>query len=383
MHKKIVMVCNTSWGMVKFRQGLISKLLSDGFHLTILAPKDSLSRELETMGCEFVPIQMDNKGTSLGRDLKMMRELYRHYCRIAPNLIIHYTIKPNIYGTIAAKMAGIPSIAVITGLGYTFINHNIASYAAKRLYRLSLRFADRVCFINEDDKNTFLRENLVAKEKIEMLPGEGVNTEKFAPVAVKREDNRFVFVLIARLLWDKGVGEYVEAARVLKKRYQNVEFDLVGFLDAKNPQAIDEAEVENWVEEGIVNYRGPVQDVRPVIAASDCVVLPSYREGISMVLMESASMQKPIIATNVPGCRDIVSHTETGFLVPLKDAKALARAMEKILHMSDAERIEMGHCAREHILREFDEKIVIRRYKMMISSLLLDEGAQFRLKKKR
>ncbi len=367
--------------MVKFRYGLISQLLRDGFHLSILAPKDSQSKELESMGCEFIPIEVDNKGTCLGNDLKMMRDLYRHYRRIAPDLIIHYTIKPNIYGTLAAKMARIPSIAVITGLGYTFINHNIASVAAKRLYRLSLRFAKRVCFINEDDKNTFLRHNLVSKEKIEMLPGEGVNTEKFAPITVKREHNRFVFVLIARLLWDKGVGEYVEAARILKRNYSNVDFDLVGFLDAKNPHAIGEEEVKRWVDEGVINFRGPVQDVRPVIASSDCVVLPSYREGISMILMESASMQKPIIATNVPGCRDIVSHTETGFLVPPKDAKALARAMEKLLHMPDSKRIQMGRSAREHILREFDERIVIHRYKTMIASLLLDVGAQFRLKK--
>ena len=382
MNKKILLVANTSWSMVKFRLGVMKSLVEAGCDVTVLAPRDDYSDEIELLGCHYEELIMDNKGSNIFNDLKMVYDLQERYKRIKPDLIFHYTIKPNIYGTLAAKIANIQSIAVITGLGYTFIHDNITAKIAKMLYKFSLRYAKQVWFINTEDKNKFLLANLVSEKKMELLSSEGIDTEKFSPIMIEKKDTTFRFVLIARLLWDKGVGEYVEAAKEMKKKFKDVEFQLVGFIDAQNPQAISKEQIEAWVEDGFVTYKGHTDDVRSFIAQADCVVLPSYREGVSMILMESASMQKPIIATNVPGCRDLVNHNVSGYLCRMKDAKHLQSKMEKMLLLSDAKREEMGQEGRKYMVDEFDERYVIAKYHQVIKVLTWDNGkSKFVLRK--
>jgi len=360
--KKIALVCNTSWGMMMFRSGLMKRLVDEGFDVYVLAPKDDHSKEIEALGCYHINIPLDNKGSNIFKDIFLLRKLYVHYKNINPDLIFHYTIKPNIFGTLAAKYANVKSIAVITGLGYTFLNHGITSKVAKFLYKISLKHAQKVWFINHEDRKVFIKKRILSRDNIEILPGEGVDMNKYAPRVKTIQDGKFRFVLIARLLWDKGVGELVKAASIIKEIYPHVEVELVGFVDAKNPQAISKKQVDYWVEKGWVKYMGSTNDVRDYIAEADCIVLPSYREGISKILLESASMAKPIIASNVPGCRDIVEHGSSGYLCNVMDADDLAQKMKKIINLSELERQKMGLIAREHVKQEFDENIVLQKY---------------------
>jgi glycosyltransferase involved in cell wall biosynthesis len=380
--KKILLVANTSWSMVKFRVGLMKRLVEEGYDVTVLAPKDDYSEEIKILGCHYVDLEMDNKGSSIFNDFKMMRKLYHIYKKLAPDLIFHYTIKPNIYGTLAAKKAGIKSIAVITGLGYTFIHDNLTAKIAKKLYKKSLKHAQQVWFINVEDKNKFLLAQLLDENKMYLLPSEGIDTDKFAPLKADKVDDKFHFILIARLLWDKGIGEYVEVAKRFKEKYPHVVFDLVGVIDAQNPKAISAHEIEAWSKEGWVDYKGYTSDVRGFIAQSDCVVLPSYREGVSMILMESAAMQKPIIASNVPGCRDLVNHNMSGYLCRVKSVDDLELKMERMIHLSVEQRDEMGREGRKFMLEEFNESLVIDKYLHAIKMLTWnEEKSQFSLKK--
>ncbi len=374
--KKILLVANTSWSMIKFRYGLMQTLVEKGYDVYVIAPLDDHSKEIQALGCQHIHIDIDNKGASIFNDAKLTNELYKLYKTIEPDLIFHYTIKLNIYGTLAAKYANIPSIAVITGLGYTFINNNATAKIAKLLYKNTLKYAKKVWFINYDDQKKFILERLIDKSKIDFLPSEGINTKKFVPIDKDHDDGIFKFILIARILWDKGVGEYVEAAKIIKQKYKNVEFQLVGFLDAKNPKAISKEQIDSWVKDGYINFLGPTNDVRKFIANSDCVVLPSYREGISMILLESASMQKPIIATNVPGCRDIVEHNGSGFLCKPRNAQDLANQMQNLLNLPIAKRLEMGRKSRAYVKKDFDESLVIDKYLQAIQTYLNHYKAQ-------
>ncbi len=380
--KKIVLVCNTSWGMMMFRSGLMQRLVYEGYHVSVLAPFDKHSKEIEELGCHYVNVPMDNKGSNIFKDLLLIRRLYKHYKNIKPDLIFHYTIKPNIYGTLASYYADMKSIAVITGLGYTFINHGLTSKVAKLLYKISLRHAQKVWFINHEDRKKFIKERIISRSLMEVLPSEGVDMEKYAPRDKQTKDGMFRFVLIARLLWDKGVGELVKATQHIKELYPHVEVQLVGFVDAKNPQAISKEQVDDWVSKKWIKYMGSTDDVRDFIAQADCIVLPSYREGISMILLESASMAKPIIASNVPGCRDIVEHGSSGYLCNVMDPYDLALKMEKMLNLTEKQRQDMGNKGRAHVKREFDENIILEKYLHTIDMYITKKGSdKFILKK--
>lgn len=363
-YNKIALVANTAWSMFNFRYGLLSRLIKNGYQLTIIAPHDAFSDKLREMGCAVVDLPMAPKGTNPLQDLKLIYTLYRIYQQIAPNFIIHYTIKPNIYGSLAAKLAGIASLAITTGLGYTFVNDNLVAKLARGLYKLAFHFPNEVWFLNEDDRQVFLRHQLVSQDKAVLLQGEGVNLHHFAPRAnnKNKEDNNIRFLLIARMLWDKGVGEYIEASRIIKKHYPNTIFQLLGQSGVANPSAIDKAKIDEWVDEGIVQYLGTTDDVRPIIALADCVVLPSYREGIPRTMIESASMAKPLIVSDAPGCRDVVIPNKTGFICPVKNVDALANCFESFIILSEDEKIEMGNAGRDFIRNTFDEEIVIRQY---------------------
>ncbi|HHQ4615743.1 glycosyltransferase family 4 protein [Aeromonas veronii] len=367
-NKKIVLVANTSWSVFNFRGGVIKYLVNAGCKLTIIAPLDDFSDKLRAMGCEVVALPMSAKGTNPLQDLKLVYTLYGLYRKIAPDFIIHYTIKPNIYGSLAAKLAHIPSLAITTGLGYTFLNNNLVAKVARLLYKLAFHFPKEVWFLNEDDRQEFLRQRLVAKRKAILLHGEGVDLEYFAPQAsiydeTESNDIKPVrFLLIARMLWDKGIGEYIAAAKLVKQRYPQAIFQLLGACDVANPSVISREQMHLWEEEGLVTYLGTTKDVRPFVANADCMVLPSYREGIPRTMIESASMGKPLIVTDVPGCRDVVIPNQTGLLCPVKDAIALAQCCEKIINM-DAEQItKMGEAGRAFMASKFDEQIVIKQY---------------------
>lgn len=366
---RIVLVCNTAWAIYTYRHGLIRMLVARGAEVIVAAPHDRTVPLLEQMGCRYVPLAVASKGTSPREDLGTLAALYRHYRALAPDLVFHYTIKPNIYGSVAAWLARVPSVAVTTGLGYVFIQKSRAASVAKRLYRFAFRFPREVWFLNRDDLATFTDERLLAHpERARLLHGEGVDLEQFAPVPLPAGDAP-VFILIGRLLWDKGVREYVDAARAVRARHPHARFQLLGPLGVDNPSAIGRADIDAWVREGVVEYLGEAHDVRPHIAAADCVVLPSYREGVPRTLMEASAMGRPIVATDVPGCRDVVADGETGLLCAARDSASLAARLVQMIELGPAGRDAMGARGRRKVAAEFDEQKVVERYTITIRAL--------------
>jgi glycosyltransferase involved in cell wall biosynthesis len=365
----IALVCNTAWAIYTYRQGLLSALTASGARVTVIAPRDRTFEPLAALGCHCIDLPVTSKGTNPVDDLRTLLALFKHYRALKPDVVFHYTIKPNIYGSIAAKLAGVQSVAVTTGLGYVFIQHSRAAQVAKKLYRFAFRFPREVWFLNRDDQAAFVEGKLlVHPERARLLHGEGVDLEQFAFTPL-REGAEFRFVLIGRLLWDKGVGEYVEAARQLRERYPRARFQLLGPVGVDNPSAITRDEVAAWEREGVIEYLGEAHDVRPFIADADCVVLPSYREGVPRTLMEASAMGRPIVATDVPGCREVVADGVNGLLCEVRNAASLAGSLARMLDMSDTERRAMAERGRQKVATEFDERVVVETYKDLVRKI--------------
>ncbi len=364
--KTITICSNTSWYLYNFRMGLIKALQEQGYNIILIAPKDDYSNRLEELGCEHYHIDIDNKGTNPLEDIKLSYKFYKLFKSINPDMLLIYTIKPNIYGGIVSKILNIPTINVIAGLGTVFLNNNMSAKVARWLYKVSFN-NNQVIFENQDDCSEFLDKNLVKKEQTVLISGSGINTEVFRPKNRVKKSNNLVFLLIARLIKDKGVIEYIEAIKSIKDKYPNVKFKILGSYYFGNPSSISKEEVENWVSNGIIEYLGYTDAVLEEIEKADCIILPSYREGLSRVLLEASSMSKPIITTNVTGCRDVVEDGHNGYLVPPKDSKSLALAIEKMINLSSQERYSMGKKGRIKVIKEFDEKIVIKDYLNIIN----------------
>lgn len=375
MKRKVIIAANTAWSVYNFRAGLIRTLAAKGYEVVVVAPPDAYAARLPELGCRFVPLAMDNRGTHPGRDLVLQLRFIWFLRKERPDIFLGYTIKPNIYGSLAAHALNIPVVNNITGLGTVFIKENWLTRLARWLYRVALSRSCCVFFLNDDDLDLFVKGGLVAPEKVVRLPGEGIDLRAFQSIsAVPLNGGSFRFLLVARMLWDKGVLEYVNAARVLRRIYPDVEFNLLGFLDVQNPTAISSEQMAAWVKEGIVCYLGVTDDVKPYLAEADCVVLPSYREGTPRSLLEAAAMGKPIITTDAIGCRDVVDDGVNGFLCQPKNTNDLAEKMEKMILLEPQRRSEMGRMGRQKVELEFDEKIVIERYLAVIEHAMESAG---------
>lgn len=370
MSGKVIIALNTAWNLVNFRTGLIQALVSQGYEVIAVAPIDKYSSQLAAVGCRYVPLPMDTMGTHPGRDLLLLWRFFRLMRKERPDVFLAYTVKPNIYGTLAARVAGIPVINNIAGLGTVFINGGWLNQLVRVLYRLALARSRKIFFQNEDDHHFFVTHGLATKSISDRLPGSGIDLNKFTPVPLPGR-SRIRFLLIARMLWDKGVGEYVEAARLLKNRGLDAEVCLLGFLNVQNPAAISQSQLDEWVAEGVVRYLGVSDNVRDEISQADCIVLPSfYREGTPRTLLEAAAMARPMITTDSVGCRDVVDDGVNGFLCCPKDASDLAEKMARVLEMHPADREAMGLRGRKKVEREFDEKIVIDKYLQAIEAAI-------------
>ena len=370
---KVVIAANTAWYLANFRLNLATALQSAGYEVIAIAPRGDDSARIEAAGVQFIPVPMDNKGTNPVRDLGLLLRLVRVLRRERPAVYLGYTVKPNIYGGMACRLLGIPSIHNISGLGTAFINDTWLTRVVRRLYLLGMCKAVKVFFQNPDDLYLFVQNGLVSAEQADRLPGSGVDTDWFSPHenTSGSEGSRARFLLSARLLWDKGIGEYVDAARMLVSEGRNVECRLLGFLDAENRAAIPPEVVNEWEREGVIRYLGSARDVRPLVTQADCVVLPSYyREGVPRSLLEAASMGKPVITTDAVGCRETVDDGVNGFLCRPRDVSDLADKMRRMVEMPSAERAEMGRRGREKMEREFDERIVIERYLQAVEEIV-------------
>lgn len=350
--------------MFKFRISLIRQLVRKGFMVYVLAPEDRYSEFLiNEQGVIFIPLQhLRPVSVSLLHDWQLFRELKKHYTAIRPWLVFHYTIKANIYGSLAAAAAGCRSVSILTGLGYTFLNDTWVLRIVSRMYRFALQKAREVWFLNEDDRSYFVQSRLVDKSKTFVLPGEGVDTRAFRCTELYQIRPTLTFLLIGRIIKEKGIAEYVQAASILKQKGYQVECRLAGFYDHHNPSSIPHKRFFGWVSSGLITYLGSTDDVKPLIENADCVVLPSYREGLPVSLLEGASMCRPLIAADTAGCCDVVVHGVNGFLCAAKDAHSLALAMETFYHLPPAERLRMGQEARRLVLERFAEEKVHAQY---------------------
>ena len=358
----IALTANSCWNIVNFRSGLIEALQSANCRVVVLAPQDAHSKKLVQRGIPLVSLRIDNKGQSPVRDLRLIAQYQRELLRIAPDAMLTFTVKPNIYGSLAAALLGIPTINNVSGLGTAFIAGGGLERLVSLLYRAALHRSSTVFFQNSDDRALFEARRIVTPRQAMLINGSGVNLNHFKPRHKPASKGGPTFLQVGRLLWDKGVGEFIEAARIVRTQLPGARFQLLGGMGADNRTAVAPPEVKRWVEGGIVEYLGEQNDVRPYLAAADCVVLASYREGLPRSLIEAAAMGRPAIATDVPGCRAAVDDGVTGYLCEVRSGQALAEAMLRFAALEPGTRAEIGRAARQKAVREFDERTVAGAY---------------------
>lgn len=365
---KVAIVLNTSWNIYNFRLNFVKALLEKGYEVHTVAPHDNYTQNLQEIGCIHHDVKMDSRGANPIKDIALTFELWGIYRKVRPDIILHYTIKPNVYGTLAASVLKIPTINNVCGLGTVFLKNNIVSAFAMFLYKVAFKFPRKVFFQNPDDLALFLNRDLVPSKSADLLPGSGIDLAHFQPMEFKRNET-FTFLLISRLITDKGILEYIEAIKSLRKKGINARFQLLGAKDPEHKRGIQLPVIDNWIRTNTVEYLGTTDDVRQFIEKADCIVLPSYREGTPRTLLEAASSSKPIVATDVPGCHHVVIDNYNGLLCKLKNSEDLALKMEQMLSLDDQTIKKFGENGRKKIEFEFDENLVISKYLQEISTL--------------
>ena len=370
MSRTVVITSNTSWYLLKFRKGTILRLLAEGYRVVCLAPEDPYSAKLEELGAEFIAVPLEGKSIGLVRELKSLLAIYSIVRKLNPAFVYNHTIKMNLYVGLSCRLLGIPYSNNVSGLGTVFLHKGLAYRLAQKLYGLTNGGAQTVFFQNEEDRDTFLDLKLVAENKTVLLPGSGIDLKAYAFSPVP-EAKPLTFIMIARLIADKGVREYVDAARVVSATGaagatdvtdEKPRFILVGPGGISNASAIGDDEAARWNTEGVVEYVGNQDDVIPWIEQSHVLVLPSYREGMPRTVLEAASIGRPAIVTDVPGCRQSVVEGETGWYCEVRDVESLAASMLHVLDMPFEEFEQFGLRARHRVEEEFSEELVISRY---------------------
>ena len=354
--------------------GLIRALKDAGYEPVVIAPQDHAAEaRMQALGVERIPVRMDRSGANPWADLRLLARYRALLRQLRPAAYLGYTIKPNIYGSLAAASLGIPALPNVSGLGTAFIRGGALQGVVTALYRVGFARAPVVFFQNDEDRQLFVARRIVRADQARVLPGSGVDLERFAPASPPPDP--LTFLLIARLLRDKGVVEFADAARSLRAELPNARFQLLGPIDEGNRTAISRAELDSWVRDGVIEHLGTTDDVRPSIAAASAVVLPSYREGLPRSLLEAGAMARPLIATDVPGCRDVVEEGVNGYLCRARDARSLAQAMRRFADLPPAERLAMGDAGRRKVQERFSEQFVVRAYLDVLAGLDRNQSA--------
>lgn len=361
--RKVFIISRCARTLFTFRLELIKSIAASGAQVIALgAGGDGFDRRLKENGIDFRAIPVSMRSLNPLADGQLLWSLVKIMAAERPSVVHCFTIKPAIYGVIAARVCRVPCrVATITGLGYSFTSANsLLTKVVSVLYRMALGHAHVVYFQNRDDLSLFTNHKLVNSSIARLVPGSGVDLQRFAPQGAPRTVHPRRFLMIARLLYEKGIREYITAAARVSITHPTAEFVLVGAQDLRNPTSLSTSEISSLRDSRIVRWVGEVDDVRKYIAESDVVVLPSYREGVPRALLEGAAMEKPLLASDAPGCRDVVVEGATGFLVPIRDSDALAATMRRFVEMPDDELQRMGRAARAHVQANFDEQLVIR-----------------------
>jgi glycosyltransferase involved in cell wall biosynthesis len=363
---KLLLFANTEWYLFNFRLALAKTARAQGAEVVLVSPPGPYGEKLRAEGFRWVPVPMARRSLNPMREAFVLCALWRLYRRERPDLAHHFTIKCVVYGGLAAKGAGTRRIvSSVTGMGYVFSNQELLARILRPLVRSLLRFAmsgrkSRLIVQNAEDRRAVVDASLMATSQVRLIAGSGVDTQRYRPRAdaLCASGRPAAIVFAARLLWDKGVGEFVQAARALRAEGLNVQFLVAGGPDAGNPASVPEEQLTAWREEGNVTLLGHVQDMPALMATADVVVLPSYREGVPRSLIEAAAAGLPIVTTDAPGCRAVVEDGVNGILVPVRDSAALAAAIRKLV-LDRALAARMGVASRQKALAQFDERIVL------------------------
>ena len=374
---KVILFANTDWYLYNFRRTLALALVAEGYDVLLLSPPGEYGPRLQALGLRWQAVHMDRRSLNPFREVHLLAGLLSLLRRERPALIHAFTIKCAVYGSLAARLTGIPArINAIAGLGYVFVSKDLKARVLRPVVRVLLRFAlhgrnARLILQNPDDQALFEQSGLLEAVHIDLIRGSGVDCSRFLPRPTSNVRNGSPRVLLAaRLLWDKGIAEFVEAARMLQAKGRSIRFLLAGARDPGNPAAVPETTLSEWVEQGVLDWLGHVDDMPALYASVDVMVLPSYYgEGVPRSLIEAAACALPLVTTDMPGCREVVTDGETGLLVPPRDAKALARAIARLVDAPD-QAAQFGQAARTKVLEEFEEKIVIARTLDVYRSLL-------------
>lgn len=355
--KRILVLANKISGLHSFRKEVIKAIIDAGYDVYISAPDDDVRvKYFENIGCHIVKTSFNRRGMNPVADLKLMITYWKMICQIKPGVVLSYTIKPNIYGGMACRLTHTPQIANITGLGDAMENGGWIQRLTITLYKIGIGKARRVFFQNQSNRERCIKLGIANEESV-LLPGSGVNLQHHSMQPYPADEGKVRFLFIGRLLKDKGIKEYFEAAREIKAKYQNVEFQILGRVDGPFQQ-----ELNKFENAGIVKHYGETTDVRPYLSAVECTVMPSYHEGMSNVNLESAANGRPVITTNVPGCRETVDDGSTGFYAEARNSTSLVKAIERFFLLPYSQKVLMGENARKKVEREFDRQIVVDTY---------------------
>lgn len=361
---KILILINYDVGLYNFRFEFLQALIDKGYQVHVCVPNGPRVKDLISIGCVFHDVDINRHGKNPIEDIKLLKRYKFLIKEIKPMSILAYTIKPNIYGAIASKSSNVPCIANVTGLGTALMKDRFGSSVLLKMYKYALKYCQIVIFQNEDNLDYFVSNKIIEREKTILVPGSGVNITKFKPQDNSRTDDNIKFLFIGRLMKDKGIDEYLEASEAITNKYSNVEFYLLG--------SFEESKYENIIKNNKNNrikHLGFSSDVRREIREVDCIVNPSYHEGMSNVLLEGAAMGKPLLASNIPGCKEIIDDKKNGFLFEPRSADDLEEKIIKFINLTDDERKRMGESSRKKVVEEFDRQIVINEYMKVIESI--------------
>ena len=366
-----MLAANTGWYLFNFRRNLIEHLSQKGFEVILIAPADRYLRELASRGYHTHPVPLDSKSQNPFRELKTSFRLLQLLMRLKPAAVLSFTVKPNIYLGISTQLLNLPLLSTVTGLGTAFIAGGLLQKLVVMLYRISQRRCAAIVFQNQDDEEMFKKLGIGSGRKKIIIPGSGVNVDRFPKSKYTHSTDKKV-LFIGRLLYDKGVSELVEAAKIIAPRYKEkgaVTFQFLGGLAPQNLTSVRPDDVEKWKKFPFIEFLDWADDIRPTIKAAYCVALPSYREGLPKSLIEAGSMGRPVIATNVPGCREVVVNGEHGLLCRPRSVDDLVSKIEQMLDFGVLDWEKMAESGRRRVEIMFDERVIIKKYLELLAEI--------------
>jgi len=368
----VAIVVNTSWNIYNFRMNIVNALHDQGYRVLCIAPEDNYSPLLVSEDVSYLPVKMDRRGVNPWNDFILCCSLWKIFRQHQPKVILQFTIKPNLYGTLAARLCSIPVINNVSGLGTVFLNDHVSSKIARLLYRVAFKFPFKVFFQNQTDMDLFVHNKLVRSKQCDVLPGSGVDLKRFSSLLLPRQ-KPFVFLMASRLLYDKGLQEYLDACRLVKNKLgDQVQFFLQGAPADDEKSGLVINKIEQTVKKYNVVYYPFTDRIEDFVRKADVIVLPSYREGLSRLLLESAAMGKPLIATDVPGCREIVRHEVNGLLCKVKDAEDLSQVMIKMFEKTEEELKAFAVQSRRLVEEEYSDEIISKTYLNAVHAALVN-----------